>query len=183
MDYMSFWWNLSGDVQKIWQCTFLNGPRSIPCFFLSFRNIKKSEKDIPVPPLVKSAALWGILLDTTQPILSIAATVCTIWFCCFRERCHYAFKASLPFTIMLHTLILRHSILKDLDSLSDLSMFFSFLLFLSSNFFLMAWWTYDFQFLRHKVSANCTVKSTAWFFFFGKERLSEYDSMKGSYDP
>lgn len=25
-----------------------------------FRNVKKSEADIPVPPLIKSAALWGM---------------------------------------------------------------------------------------------------------------------------
>lgn len=26
------------------------------------RSVKKSEEDVPVPPLVKSAALWGMLL-------------------------------------------------------------------------------------------------------------------------
>ncbi|CDP06995.1 unnamed protein product [Coffea canephora] len=30
------------------------------------RNIKKSEKDIPVPPLVKSAALWGVFLAVSS---------------------------------------------------------------------------------------------------------------------
>lgn len=28
--------------------------------FLYLRNIKKSEDDIPVPPLIKSAAVWGM---------------------------------------------------------------------------------------------------------------------------
>ncbi|XP_059659318.1 protein RETICULATA-RELATED 1, chloroplastic [Cornus florida] len=30
------------------------------------RNIKKSEEDIPVPPLVKSAALWGVFLGVSS---------------------------------------------------------------------------------------------------------------------
>ncbi|KAL8167924.1 hypothetical protein V2J09_009423 [Rumex salicifolius] len=30
------------------------------------RNIKKSEKDVPVPPLVKSAALWGVFLAVSS---------------------------------------------------------------------------------------------------------------------
>jgi hypothetical protein len=29
-------------------------------FYLYVRSIKKSEDDIPVPPLLKSAALWGM---------------------------------------------------------------------------------------------------------------------------
>lgn len=33
---------------------------SSPNYFLNVRSIKKSEEDIPVPPLIKSAALWGM---------------------------------------------------------------------------------------------------------------------------
>ncbi|CAK9184312.1 unnamed protein product [Ilex paraguariensis] len=34
--------------------------------FLHNRSIKKSEEDIPVPPLLKSAALWGVFLAVSS---------------------------------------------------------------------------------------------------------------------
>lgn len=42
------------------------------------RNIKKSEEDIPVPPLLKSAALWG-MPNSFAWILFFAAYDVVIW--------------------------------------------------------------------------------------------------------
>ena len=38
---------------------FLKFLISLPYIFPSLRSMKKSEEDTPVPPLLKSAALWG----------------------------------------------------------------------------------------------------------------------------
>lgn len=47
-------------------------------FFLHIRSIRKSEEDIPVPPLVKSAALWG-MLDSSITILFRAIKL-ILWY-------------------------------------------------------------------------------------------------------
>lgn len=41
-------------------CLFFNFFSSEHIVFLNVRSIKKSDEDIPVPPLLKSAALWGM---------------------------------------------------------------------------------------------------------------------------
>ena len=57
-----------------------------------FRSVKKSDEDIPVPPLVKSAALWGMLLfpfiitftwSEIQIFLQLQLAKC--WFDVYRD--------------------------------------------------------------------------------------------------
>jgi hypothetical protein len=58
-------------------CTIVNTNRIIIFFFCTdsadayslYRSVKKSDEDIPVPPLIKSAALWGTVL--ISPLLSL----------------------------------------------------------------------------------------------------------------
>lgn len=40
--------------------SFLDLHHCLPNYFLNVRSVKKSEEDIPVPPLIKSAVLWGM---------------------------------------------------------------------------------------------------------------------------
>lgn len=45
---------------------FFNFFSSEHIVFLNVRSIKKSDEDIPVPPLLKSAALWGVFLAVSS---------------------------------------------------------------------------------------------------------------------
>lgn len=66
-------------------------------FLYMFRNIKKSEGDIPVPPLVKSAALWGIPNSVLYYLLG--SSVLLLWLCCVDFQNDLLFLLKHCFTI------------------------------------------------------------------------------------
>lgn len=59
-------------------CIFsvLKGRQSLTLliFLYMFRNIKKSEEDIPVPPLLESAALWGMRNSVLYDFFGLLST-------------------------------------------------------------------------------------------------------------
>lgn len=55
------WFSIVFSIQSFCRILFFWAAMFIDNFLLYFvRSVKKSEEDIPVPPLVKSAALWGM---------------------------------------------------------------------------------------------------------------------------